>query len=387
MVDARFKAKIINALRRLSRTWAPRNRAKSTYRVDKALHKCAKCDIYCYEGSSKKNFEALQIKYGIDKLVFERGHMDHIEPAINPEKGWENWDVLIEQRMFPEEEGWQHLCTTCHQVKSNIENKTRRDTKKMIKKTLIILLMFLSCKEVTPVAQIKTIQLTGSNFVLFRDDFNVDSSSYYATKMVEMSMKNPKEHLYIIFDTNGGDNNAFEVVLKVASELPNPISTITMNSVSAGYFSVQLIKGKRLITPDGKMMSHRWHWLGGFVYKTVPQWIKFYKEKNIEEKDFYRLISDRLGMPLFVYLTKIDKDYYISKELALTENHVDEEVKIKCDDSIPEYEPYTMTTRSAQYTVFRSGCPLLNLIDSIKLVDGFPSLGDAQEIANRLMAR
>lgn len=387
MVDARFKAKIIAALRRLSYTWPARKTAKAKRKVDKALHSCELCDILCYEGKSQKQFIIYQKIYGKDKVLFERGHMDHIEPVIDPEKGWESWDKLINERLYPPLEGWQHLCPICHQKKSNKENEKRRETKKMLKTLILCLFVFLGCvkKEIPP--KVKTLVLTDTNFILFRDDFNKDSEAYFVNKFNYLTSLGTKNPIYIIFDSNGGFEDVFYKITELANNVPNPVYTITINAVSAGYFSVQFIKGKQFITPDGKMMSHRWHMASGFQYKTAPNWIRYYRERMKEERPFYQQVADRLGMPLFVYLGKIDKDYYISKELALKENHVDEEIILKCSDSVPEYEPYIMTTQISQYEVYRSACPLLNKIDQIKLLYGIPSILDGQIIGARLMER
>ncbi len=52
---------------------------------------------------------------------------DHIEPVV-PVSGWDSWDGVID-RMLCAVEGWQAICRQCHQKKTNIENKARRQGK------------------------------------------------------------------------------------------------------------------------------------------------------------------------------------------------------------------------------------------------------------------
>lgn len=51
-------------------------------------------------------------------------NVDHINPVVDPNKGFENWDVFID-RLFCGKENLQVLCTTCHTKKTNEERKQR----------------------------------------------------------------------------------------------------------------------------------------------------------------------------------------------------------------------------------------------------------------------
>lgn len=50
--------------------------------------------------------------------------VDHIDPVIDPAKGFEGWDKLIE-RMFCEREGFQLACGPCHTTKTAEERAIR----------------------------------------------------------------------------------------------------------------------------------------------------------------------------------------------------------------------------------------------------------------------
>lgn len=390
-MDVRFKAKIINALRRLTYTWAPRNYVKSTCKIDKALHSCMLCDIYCYEGKSDKSFAAYQLQYGVEKVIFERGHMDHINPVIDPVKGWEGWDTLIEHRMYPETSGWQHLCSTCHKAKTKLENVNRTKPtrkKKSMVKTLVLLIGLLSCcKGVSPDIKHPVIILTGDNSVLLRDDVNDDSAGYVQTKLEELSKRNPKLDLYLVIDTRGGYRDAMDKIINTCNTIPNKVHTITLVSISAGYFIVQLCQGSRYIVQSGYMLTHAWSGFPPNKRGTNYNFIEFFKKQEHGDREFYQKIADRIGIPLYAYLRMIRTDYEMDMYKAIKDNHVDKLISIKCSDSLPEYEHYKMTLDYATYDVERSGCPLLNYIKSINLVDGIAGSNDSQEIGNRLMMR
>lgn len=54
-------------------------------------------------------------------------HGDHIEPVVDPNSGFTNWNDYI-QRLFLGQ--IQPLCVTCHKAKSERENSVRRTLKK-----------------------------------------------------------------------------------------------------------------------------------------------------------------------------------------------------------------------------------------------------------------
>ena len=122
-MDTKLKSFIINTLRRASFRWKPRGNAKKRYKVKvgeygtgraKYGYKCAACEGIFKSGDVK---------------------MDHIDPAV-PLDGWQGFDVFIE-RMFCDEDGFQCLCSGCHDEKTGIEREERkmnREFKKQLDK-------------------------------------------------------------------------------------------------------------------------------------------------------------------------------------------------------------------------------------------------------------
>lgn len=108
-------------LREASRWWPPkkeaRNKAKEKVQVGifnngnpkmKTMYRCASCD-------------------GLFDV--KETHMDHIEPVIDAEIGFVDWNTYI-SRLFVGVEGYQLLCTGCHSIKTALENEIRRENRK-----------------------------------------------------------------------------------------------------------------------------------------------------------------------------------------------------------------------------------------------------------------
>ena len=51
--------------------------------------------------------------------------VDHINPVVDPKKGFVNWDDFI-NRMFCEQSNLQVLCKPCHKIKTDQEKLERK---------------------------------------------------------------------------------------------------------------------------------------------------------------------------------------------------------------------------------------------------------------------
>lgn len=91
-------------LRRGSLMWRPISEAKRLARKAPNQYECAMC---------KELFR--------DKEV----QVDHRNPVIDIEKGWQGWDSFIE-RLFCEVDQLDVLCKTCHGVKTAHEVQMRK---------------------------------------------------------------------------------------------------------------------------------------------------------------------------------------------------------------------------------------------------------------------
>lgn len=65
---------------------------------------------------------------------FSRGKLDldHIEPVVDPEVGFVDWNSYVE-RSYCGPEGFQHNCRPCHRAKTKAEGVVRTQTKRASK--------------------------------------------------------------------------------------------------------------------------------------------------------------------------------------------------------------------------------------------------------------
>tara|TARA_B100000768_G_scaffold180480_1_gene200579 strand:+ start:893 stop:1267 length:375 start_codon:yes stop_codon:yes gene_type:complete len=116
--EARFRSFIISALRGAHGKWGVKHDCKAEARVSRGLYECAECHTI---GAA-----TLPPKEG-NKRRRNNAAVDHINPVVEPEVGFVDWNTYIE-RMFLEAEGYQVLCDNCHSAKT-AEERTRRKKK------------------------------------------------------------------------------------------------------------------------------------------------------------------------------------------------------------------------------------------------------------------
>jgi len=114
--EARYNAFIKGALRVASGRWPPKHRVRKAAWIRRGIYKCA--------GYKRR---AHQVPVSIKKKGKRINNVtvDHIVPIIDPKKGFESWDKVIE-RMFCEAKGLQVLCQSCHKAKTKDERIKRK---------------------------------------------------------------------------------------------------------------------------------------------------------------------------------------------------------------------------------------------------------------------
>jgi 5-methylcytosine-specific restriction endonuclease McrA len=117
---------IMPHLRRASRYWPPKSEARK-----KALRKV---QIGEFKNGKPKFEDRYQCASCNELVPREESQMDHIVEvaALN---GFDSWDATV-ARMFPNADGYQCLCLTCHSAKSQGNQKIRRESKKSKKTPL-----------------------------------------------------------------------------------------------------------------------------------------------------------------------------------------------------------------------------------------------------------
>lgn len=98
---------VLRVLRRASYKWPARTIAKKDARIERGVYECNYC---------KKHFGPKEI------------NIDHIVPVI-PIHGSTDLNEIV-PRLFCPSDGLQVLCKPCHKVKTQAENKRRRQYRK-----------------------------------------------------------------------------------------------------------------------------------------------------------------------------------------------------------------------------------------------------------------
>jgi len=117
--ESKFNTFIRNQLRGATRKWAPINEVKKEANISRGVYLCACC----------KNHVPVSVRVGSKRVnnVF----VDHIDPIVDPYKGFEGFDVYID-RMFCEKDNLQLLCGECHDKKSLEERRIRAEERKKL---------------------------------------------------------------------------------------------------------------------------------------------------------------------------------------------------------------------------------------------------------------
>lgn len=103
----------------MSTKWGPMHQCIRDAKVEYGRYKCDGCGAVGPPTLPPPEGKTRRVKNII---------ADHIDPVIDPAKGFESWDILI-QRLFVEREGYQALCHKCHTAKTNEERDIATDRK------------------------------------------------------------------------------------------------------------------------------------------------------------------------------------------------------------------------------------------------------------------
>jgi 5-methylcytosine-specific restriction endonuclease McrA len=112
--DARFRSFVTSALRAASRRWPVKYKAlKEAFAGRKVNAKTGKLAMHYKCAECKQLFVAADVQ------------VDHINPVVDPKKGFTTWDSFID-RMFCEAENLQVLCKPDHKIKTDQEKQERK---------------------------------------------------------------------------------------------------------------------------------------------------------------------------------------------------------------------------------------------------------------------
>ena len=112
--EARFRAFIISALRAYMKRFPPKWKALKAASLGRLINKRS--------GRLAEHYRCAEC---LEPFVARDVQVDHINPVVDPAKGFEDWPTYME-RLYCEADNLQVLCKPCHKDKTNEERKERK---------------------------------------------------------------------------------------------------------------------------------------------------------------------------------------------------------------------------------------------------------------------
>ena len=103
--EAKYSAFIKSQLRAGSTKWPPKHKVMREARTERGVYICNGCKKHVPTTIKKGD--------GRSRNVF----VDHINPIVDPEKGFTSWDDFI-HNLFCDSSNLQLLCAECHAIKT-----------------------------------------------------------------------------------------------------------------------------------------------------------------------------------------------------------------------------------------------------------------------------
>jgi ATP-dependent protease ClpP protease subunit len=212
----------------------------------------------------------------------------------------------------------------------------------------------------------KTITMEDSTMVELRGPVSDSSVGKAIKELQAISRKVSKTtELYLVLDTPGGDVVAGTDLIDFAKALPQKVNTITLFAASMGFQIAQNLD-TRYITRSGTLMSHRARvgGVGGQVKGELEVRVNMIR-RQIDMLDF--VASQRMGMAQKDYEAMIFNEYWVYGFDAVGQKAADEQVNLRCGESLSGSEAQVFNTMFGPVKVTFSKCPLIKEPESIEM--------------------
>lgn len=210
----------------------------------------------------------------------------------------------------------------------------------------------------------KIITLEDQNAVSIRGPITGSSVAKAIKQLQEVSRKVSKTTpIFLILDTPGGDIVAGTDLIDFAKALPQKVHTITLFAASMGFQIVQNLDTRYIVT-NGQLMSHRAR-VSGVSGQIKGEFESRYKmiRRSIDALDF--IASKRMGIDVKTYENQIFNEYWVYGFDAVAEKAADEEVLIRCGESLDGSDIVQFETMFGNVDVTFSKCPLIKAPEKI----------------------
>ena len=177
--------------------------------------------------------------------------------------------------------------------------------------------------------------LTKDNVVVMNDYFNGETVAQVAQRAKEMDAKLPSnEPIYLVLDSGGGSIDAGIELIENLNNLNRPIKTVTLFAASMGFQTVQGVRGERLLTVNGTLMSHK---ARGLFYGEFPGQLDSryaYYLKRVQRLDKVAVARSSGKHDDKSYAALIENEYWCDGEDCITQGFADRVVSPSCDSSL-----------------------------------------------------
>lgn len=212
----------------------------------------------------------------------------------------------------------------------------------------------------------KIITLEASNTVVLRGPVTGSSVATAIKSLRVASRRVPKSTpLYLVLDTPGGDIVAGTDLIDFAKALPQKVHTVTLFAASMGFQIAQNLNN-RYIVPNGQLMSHRAR-VGGLGGQIKGEFETRYRmiRRTVDALDY--IASQRMGIDTKTYENLIFNEYWVYGFDAVAAKVADEQVLVRCGESMDGYDVTTFDTVFGTVRVTFSKCPLIKEPESMEL--------------------